>query len=236
MGGSGKSANDNIIMGQSVESDGSSVAVTSDAVCSVRNCTIIPDADNAYDMEAGLKIIQDGTPGLADNREFSRLAIFDNFLTKLLSNCVLVDSNGATVGLITIAFLDGLFSATGSLGRSTIKLAATNQIQITMLLSGLLQTGDGNYVINNLGTSALSQITTIDSTVIGNRNAPSLGTIKELTSPPITQTPAGQAAQKVAKMTTTQRDALTPVAGDIIYNTTTNKHQGYNGTIWNDLF
>ncbi len=37
-------------------------------------------------------------------------------------------------------------------------------------------------------------------------------------------------------MTTTQRDALTPVAGDVIYNSTTNKHQGYNGTIWNDFY
>ena len=37
-------------------------------------------------------------------------------------------------------------------------------------------------------------------------------------------------------MTTTQRDALTAVAGDTIYNSTTNKHQGYNGTIWNDFY
>lgn len=37
-------------------------------------------------------------------------------------------------------------------------------------------------------------------------------------------------------MTTTQRDALTPVAGDVIYNVTVNKHQGYNGTIWNDFY
>lgn len=37
-------------------------------------------------------------------------------------------------------------------------------------------------------------------------------------------------------MTTTQRDALTPTAGMMVYNSTTNKHQGYNGTIWNDLF
>lgn len=40
----------------------------------------------------------------------------------------------------------------------------------------------------------------------------------------------------VPRMTETQRDALTPVAGDIIFNTTTNKHQGYDGTIWNDFY
>lgn len=41
---------------------------------------------------------------------------------------------------------------------------------------------------------------------------------------------------KMSGITTTERNALTAVAGDIIYNTTDNKHQGYNGTIWNDLY
>jgi|TARA_R100000353_G_C6367441_1_gene158009 hypothetical protein len=35
--------------------------------------------------------------------------------------------------------------------------------------------------------------------------------------------------------TTTQRDALTSAAGDIIYNTTDSKAQFYNGSNWNDL-
>lgn len=38
------------------------------------------------------------------------------------------------------------------------------------------------------------------------------------------------------RMTTTQRDAITAVAGLMIYNTTTNKHQGYDGTSWNDFY
>jgi hypothetical protein len=39
------------------------------------------------------------------------------------------------------------------------------------------------------------------------------------------------------RMTTAQRDAIaTPAAGLIIYNTSTNKHQGYNGTTWNDFY
>ena len=35
--------------------------------------------------------------------------------------------------------------------------------------------------------------------------------------------------------TTTQRDALTSVAGDIIYNSTVNKIQLHNGTSWGDV-
>ena len=39
------------------------------------------------------------------------------------------------------------------------------------------------------------------------------------------------------KLTTTQRNGLGGlVAGAMIYNTTTNKHQAYDGTIWHDLY
>ena len=37
-------------------------------------------------------------------------------------------------------------------------------------------------------------------------------------------------------LTTTQRNALTATAGMMIYNSTTNKLQCYNGSSWNDLF
>ena len=35
--------------------------------------------------------------------------------------------------------------------------------------------------------------------------------------------------------TTTQRDALTSAAGDVIYNSTTNKPQFFNGSSWADM-
>lgn len=39
------------------------------------------------------------------------------------------------------------------------------------------------------------------------------------------------------KMTTSQRDALVGItSGALIYNTTTGKHQGYNGSTWNDFW
>ena len=37
-------------------------------------------------------------------------------------------------------------------------------------------------------------------------------------------------------VTTTTRDGFTTTTGAIIYNSTTNKHQGYDGTQWNDLY
>ncbi len=41
---------------------------------------------------------------------------------------------------------------------------------------------------------------------------------------------------KMKGITTAQRDALTPEAGDIIFNTTTNKHEGYDGSNWKKLY
>jgi len=44
-----------------------------------------------------------------------------------------------------------------------------------------------------------------------------------------------QCALNLKSYTTTQRNALTSVAGDIIYNESDNKVQFYNGSAWNDL-
>ena len=40
----------------------------------------------------------------------------------------------------------------------------------------------------------------------------------------------------IPRLTSTEITALTPIAGEMVYNTTTNKHQGYDGTIWNDFY
>ena len=46
---------------------------------------------------------------------------------------------------------------------------------------------------------------------------------------------AMQNSLNLKSYTTTQRDALTSAAGDVIYNTTDSKVQFYNGSSWNDL-
>jgi len=46
---------------------------------------------------------------------------------------------------------------------------------------------------------------------------------------------AMQVPLNLKSYTTTQRNALTSSAGDVIYNTTDSKVQFYNGTSWNDL-
>jgi len=46
---------------------------------------------------------------------------------------------------------------------------------------------------------------------------------------------AMQVPLNLKSYTTTQRNALTSAAGDMIYNTTDSKVQFYNGSAWNDL-
>lgn len=46
---------------------------------------------------------------------------------------------------------------------------------------------------------------------------------------------AMQCSLNLKSYTTTQRNALTSAAGDLIYNSSTNKVQFYNGSAWNDL-
>lgn len=47
--------------------------------------------------------------------------------------------------------------------------------------------------------------------------------------------PVFTGALKVGSMATTERDALTPANGMIIYNTTTGTYQGYDGGTWDDF-
>ena len=46
---------------------------------------------------------------------------------------------------------------------------------------------------------------------------------------------AMQDSLNLKSYTTTQRNALTSAAGDMMYNTTDSKVQFYNGSSWNDL-
>lgn len=46
---------------------------------------------------------------------------------------------------------------------------------------------------------------------------------------------AMQVSLNLKSYTTTQRDALTSAAGDVIYNSTDSKVQFYNGSSWADL-
>jgi hypothetical protein len=107
---------------------------------------------------------------------------------------------------------NGYASTASSNKNTTLRIYTTNTTSGTY----------GNIILSHNGTSKTGNIlvgTSTDvSTAIMNIESTTQGFL-----PP--------------RMTTTQRDAISsPAAGLIIYNTTTNKHQGYNGTTWNDFY
>ena len=148
-----------------------------------------------------------------------------------------VDGLFNRIGINTISFGTELLnvegaSRFGSIGIGTsasttgIGLIITNEIQqfnsTTTLTNSILYVNGTSGV--GVGTTSLrSAIDFADAGKINPGLLPGEGT-------------GSRAYFLPPRLTTTQRTGLTTEAGAIIYNTTTNKHQGYNGTTWNDLY
>lgn len=99
-----------------------------------------------------------------------------------------------------------------TLGAST----TTNAVLVT--LNGAVQEATNAYSVSG---------TTLTFT-----NAPASGDVIQVRS---FHSGNAQPAQKFQSFTTTQRDALSSANGDVIYNTTTNKFQGYANSVWVDF-
>jgi len=99
-----------------------------------------------------------------------------------------------------------------TLGAST----TTNAVLVT--LNGAVQEATNAYSVSG---------TTLTFT-----NAPATGDVIQVRS---FHSGNAQPAQNFQSFTTTQRDALSPSNGDVIYNTTSNKFQGYANSAWVDF-
>ena len=82
-------------------------------------------------------------------------------------------------------------------------------------------------------------------TVMRTNNSNGNATFDQFVAIGTTSSPVASAALEVVsttrgflppRMTTTQKNAITAVAGLVLYDSTTNKLQCYNGSTWNDLF
>jgi len=123
-------------------------------------------------------------------------------------------SVGHVVGVSTIAIGTAFANVVADIDAQG-STALLNKVGIgTTVVSGILQV-QGNASITNLGIGTISPRCAVDFQDAGNGGATSY--------------------MRPPKVTTTIRDTLPTVAGAFIYNETTNKFQGYNGSSWVDL-
>lgn len=134
-----------------------------------------------------------------------------------------------SVADVTILLGDGVNTYTNNVGYNVKVLAgaggsigdkAGGNVHIAPGPGGGLG-ADGNIFLAHDGTNALGRV--------------GVGT-NALGASSMFQVDSTTGCFKPPRMNTVQRDAITAEAGDVIYNLTTTKHQGYNGATWNDFY
>jgi len=139
-----------------------------------------------------------------------------------------------TNGSGSFTFQDATSVGNFTLASSTIDTDDSSAINITpSIIANSDLTVENDATVNGLLTVSRLNVTgDIESGGTGTPELFSEGAIllTASTRVEVTQTPF-----KMASFTTAQRDTLTPENGDTIYNTTTNKFQGYAGGSWVDL-
>lgn len=148
-------------------------------------------------------------------------------------NSALGDASTA-IGLLTVASGAGSFS-----GGIESEASGTNSVALGYNINAksLSETSIGLFGTDYTPTSTTAWNATDRLFVIG--NGQSSGTRSDaliITKDGNTTMPTTTGAFSPPILTTTERNALTPTAGMMIYNSTDSKHQGYDGTSWNNLY
>lgn len=95
-------------------------------------------------------------------------------------------------------------------------------------------TGLGAIAPTSVNTSTVTATTTVtaQSFVSTASGTPTLTSATDIVLDPVNRVRIDQAPIMFGKFTTTERDALVAQAGDVIFNTTDSKFQGFDGTNW----
>ena len=145
-----------------------------------------------------------------------------------------VTSPAVELDVVGDASVSGLLEA-GSLAFSgttidTIDSSAINVVPGVTFNSDV--TVENNLVVTNTLTVDTLEVTNFQTAGSG---TPELASDTDILLTAGTRVEITQSPLKMASFTTTERNALTPQNGDVIYNTTDSKFQGYAGGAWVNL-
>lgn len=154
-----------------------------------------------------------GLDGRSETALFNRIGVSTGISS--FDSALLVDGNSGfteKVGIGTTAPLDQINDpANGSLDSGSLQVFGQTNLY------------NGNLIIRGVGGVGINSDLPIGP--IDMRFANLTASLRGVFYPPV--------------LTTAQRNAITPAsvaAGAIIYNSSTGKHQGYNGSVWNDFY
>lgn len=181
---------------------------------------LVVNNDSSDTVAFGMNVVGNNISIINDNGNF-----------RLRSNNTEVFSIDGTGTVTATAFVgdgSGLTGISGSGGSGITELLSDTSPQLggNLDLNGNDITGTGNINISGDITSTSAGTPTLTSSADINLQA-GTGVTDRVA---VTQSPI-----KLASFTTAERDAKTSENGDMIYNSDTNKFQGYANGIWVDL-
>lgn len=181
-------------------------------------------------------------PTEAAVKSYVDTAISGISVTQSLNDLTDVDTSGVQNGQ-TLVYNTGSWSpanidSIGNFVLSSSNIDTDDSSAITITPSVVMNsdlTVENDLIVNNLLTvNKLSITEEIESTSLGTPELFSSGDIL-VTAGTTSRVIITQSPLKMASFTSGQRDSLSSQNGDVIYNTTTNKFQGYAGGAWVDL-
>lgn len=183
-----------------------------------------------------------GVLALRGTLSTGKVSYWDSTSKNFIDSPLITDGTFTGVGVISSGSLFNVETTTQALGLR-VQLAYTlgnNEAAYIQAVgvSGSINTaikanangGSSNYALiaSATGTGAVGVRIDNGGLLVGATTYSSASIIAEFVST--------NKAIVVTKVVNPAVDIATPTAGMIVYNTTTNKHQGYDGTIWNDLY